>query len=278
VILVLDARSGRPRPRRRRAGLPALRRAAALVGMGVGAGAPDPPARRFERGSPPATRPVPRSCRGTQVLLPASCLPRCGDATAVVGAVLAAKAAGRGHRSIAADLSRPPSTVRRWLRRTRGRHAQWLRGQGVEHASRLAPTFSPTSSYSPLRSATRCRPSPPQWPPTSAGSPTTPMRGPSSAYSPAGDCSPPYPPADQQDRPRGPLCPLSDANIDHHRRHRERTDDNPHIKPTGSCSPAMAPSCSRRTSRNTGSAGLGEGAGTAVAGRSGMGGPSVITS
>jgi transposase-like protein len=80
-----------------------------------------------------------RSCRATQVLLPASCLPRCGDATAVVGAVLAARAAGRGHRRIAADLGRPPSTVRRWLRRARGRHAEWLRRQGVAHAGRLAP-------------------------------------------------------------------------------------------------------------------------------------------
>jgi hypothetical protein len=32
------------------------------------------------------------SCRRTQVLLPASCLPRCGDATEVVGAALVAKA------------------------------------------------------------------------------------------------------------------------------------------------------------------------------------------
>jgi len=79
------------------------------------------------------------SCRATQVLLPAACLPRCGDATAVIGAVLAAKAAGRGHRRIAADLGRPPSTVRRWLRRARGDHAEWLRRQGVEHAGWLAP-------------------------------------------------------------------------------------------------------------------------------------------
>jgi transposase-like protein len=79
------------------------------------------------------------ACRATHVLLPASCLPRCGDATAVIGAVLAAKAVGRGHRGIARDLDRPAATVRRWLRRARGQHPQWLRRQGVEHTRQLAP-------------------------------------------------------------------------------------------------------------------------------------------
>jgi len=79
------------------------------------------------------------SCRCTQVLLPASCLPRCGDAAEVVGAALVAKARGRGYRSIAAELRRPPATVRRWLRRVRGNHVRWLRRQGVEHTRRLDP-------------------------------------------------------------------------------------------------------------------------------------------
>jgi transposase-like protein len=79
------------------------------------------------------------ACRGTQLLLPAWCLPRRADAVAVVGAALVGKAAGRGHRRIAADLGRPASTVRRWLRAVRGRHGQWLYRQGVEHAARLAP-------------------------------------------------------------------------------------------------------------------------------------------
>jgi hypothetical protein len=79
------------------------------------------------------------SCHATQVLLPASCLPRLGDAAAVVGAVLVAKAAGRGARSIAAELHRPVGTVRRWLRRVRGEHVVWLRRQGVHHAHTLDP-------------------------------------------------------------------------------------------------------------------------------------------
>ncbi len=80
-----------------------------------------------------------RACGSTQVLLPAGCLPRRGDAAEVVGAALLAKAGGAGHRAIAAELGRPPATVRRWLRAVRGRHAAWLRAQGVEHAHRLDP-------------------------------------------------------------------------------------------------------------------------------------------
>jgi len=79
------------------------------------------------------------SCRSTQVLLPASCQPRRADATEVIGAALLAKARGRGYRSIARDLARPPATVRRWLRRVRGQHVQWLRRRGLDHASRLDP-------------------------------------------------------------------------------------------------------------------------------------------
>ncbi len=56
------------------------------------------------------------SCRATQVLLPAWCLPRRADAVEVVGAALVAKASGCGYRSIAVQLGRPPSTVRAWLR------------------------------------------------------------------------------------------------------------------------------------------------------------------
>jgi len=79
------------------------------------------------------------ACRGTHVLLPAWCLPRRADTVEVVGAALAAHAAGRGHRGIAADLGRPASTVRRWLRAVRGPHARWLYRQGVEHAFLHAP-------------------------------------------------------------------------------------------------------------------------------------------
>src|SRR6266702_4713700 len=61
------------------------------------------------------------ACKATHVLLPAWCLLRRADASEVVGAALAAAAAGRGHRSIARVLGRPPSTVRGWLRRLAGR-------------------------------------------------------------------------------------------------------------------------------------------------------------
>ena len=57
------------------------------------------------------------SCRRTHVLLPASVLLRRADTITVIGAALLAKAAGAGHRSIAAGLGRPASTVRGWLRR-----------------------------------------------------------------------------------------------------------------------------------------------------------------
>jgi hypothetical protein len=55
------------------------------------------------------------------VLLPVRCLSRRADAGAVIGAALEAAAAGAGFRKIAAMLGRPPSTVRRWLRRFAGR-------------------------------------------------------------------------------------------------------------------------------------------------------------
>jgi Domain of unknown function (DUF6431) len=56
-------------------------------------------------------------CGRTHVLLPVSVLVRRADAAVVIGAALAAKAAGRGHRPIAVWLGRPAATVRGWLRR-----------------------------------------------------------------------------------------------------------------------------------------------------------------
>jgi Homeodomain-like domain len=92
------------------------------------------------------TRPVrPRRarcarCHATRVLLPASCQPRLADATEVVGAALAAKAAGLGYRRIAAQLARSPSTVRRWLRRARSdRHVAGLYCRGVARIHQLDP-------------------------------------------------------------------------------------------------------------------------------------------
>jgi hypothetical protein len=78
-----------------------------------------------------------RSCGATQVLPPASCLPRRADATEVVGSALLAKAHGQGYRRIARDLHRPASTVRRWLRRATGEHVEWLRRRGVDRAHLL---------------------------------------------------------------------------------------------------------------------------------------------
>jgi hypothetical protein len=51
------------------------------------------------------------------VLLPVFALLRRVDLAEVIGAALAAKAAGAGARSIAAAWGRPPDTVRGWLRR-----------------------------------------------------------------------------------------------------------------------------------------------------------------
>jgi hypothetical protein len=68
------------------------------------------------------------------VLLPVVVLLRRADTAAVIGAALAAKAAGVGHRRIAAVLGRPAETVRGWLRRftdrveaVRGVFTVWLR-------------------------------------------------------------------------------------------------------------------------------------------------------
>lgn len=57
------------------------------------------------------------SCATTQVLEPASTIPRLRDTAEVLGAAWLAKVAGAGHRAIAQRLDRPVSTVRRWLRR-----------------------------------------------------------------------------------------------------------------------------------------------------------------
>jgi hypothetical protein len=57
-----------------------------------------------------------RTCRGTHVLLPAVVAPRRADTTAVIGSALQASARGTGYRRIAAQVQRPLSTVRRWIR------------------------------------------------------------------------------------------------------------------------------------------------------------------
>jgi len=76
-------------------------------------------------------------CAATHVLLPGALSVRRADSTEAIGTALLAKACGAGHRSIAARLHRPVSTVRRWLRGARGEHAEWLYQRGVQRAARL---------------------------------------------------------------------------------------------------------------------------------------------
>jgi len=69
-------------------------------------------------------------CEKTHVLLPLWSLPRRRDAVETLGDALLRAVAGHGHRRIARELGLPPSTVRNWLRRARGR-AEWLRQRAV---------------------------------------------------------------------------------------------------------------------------------------------------
>ena len=90
-------------------------------------------------------------CGRTQILLPTELTVRRADTTESIGNALVAKANGAGHRTIAAGLDRPASTVRRWLRGARGAHAEWLYQQGVQKVvavdrdllTRLAPQRTP---------------------------------------------------------------------------------------------------------------------------------------
>jgi hypothetical protein len=71
-------------------------------------------------GGPVRLRPRRARCAGcgvTHVLLPVFVLLRRVDLVEVIGAALAAKAAGAGARPIAAAWGRPVDTVRGWLRR-----------------------------------------------------------------------------------------------------------------------------------------------------------------
>jgi transposase-like protein len=76
-------------------------------------------------------------CSATQILLPTALTVRRADSTEVIGNALIAKANGAGFRTIATQLDRPRSTVRRWLRRAHESHAQWLYERAVEHAATI---------------------------------------------------------------------------------------------------------------------------------------------
>lgn len=80
------------------------------------------PCRRAETLRPRRSRCV--SCRVTHVLLPARLLARRADEAVVIGAALAAAAAGRGYRAAAARVGVPADTVRGWVRRASGRAGQ----------------------------------------------------------------------------------------------------------------------------------------------------------
>ena len=83
---------------------------------------------RSVRGLAGRLRPRRARCSGcwvTHVLLPVSVLVRRADAVAVIGAALVARAQGRGHRPIAAELGVPECTVRGWLRRFTTRAGEW---------------------------------------------------------------------------------------------------------------------------------------------------------
>jgi transposase-like protein len=79
-----------------------------------------------------------RACGRTHVLLAWVCLLRRRDAVVVIGAALAARATGAGHRPIAERLGVPKDTVRGWLRRF-ARDAEAIRA----HFSRWAFALDP---------------------------------------------------------------------------------------------------------------------------------------
>jgi len=90
-------------------------------------------------------RPRRASCTGcakTHVLLSTVWLLRRADGASVIGSALLAKAAGAGHRPIAAGLGRPVSTVRGWLRRF-GARAEQVRVLFTRLLYRLDPQAGP---------------------------------------------------------------------------------------------------------------------------------------
>jgi transposase-like protein len=85
-----------------------------------------------------------RECAKTHVLLPEVCLRRRRDAIAAIGAALAARAMGAGHRPIAERLGVPKDTVRGWLRRF-ARDAEAIRAHFSRWAFALDPELGPVA-------------------------------------------------------------------------------------------------------------------------------------
>jgi hypothetical protein len=87
------------------------------------------------------------------VLLPAFLVPRRADSAHVILGALLAKAGGRGHRSIAAEVCVPAGTVRGWLRRANA-NAEKTRGEATCLAVQLDPLLGPIAPIgSPLGEA-----------------------------------------------------------------------------------------------------------------------------
>lgn len=109
---------------------------------------------RSSRGSDARVRHRPRrarctGCGSTHVLLTQVWLCRRADAVWVIGAALEAKADGAGHRSIAARLGRPATTVRGWLRRFAAR-AEQVRAQFTRLLVALDPLAGPVTPRASL--------------------------------------------------------------------------------------------------------------------------------
>lgn len=100
---------------------------------------------RMRFGEPRALRPRRarcRGCRATHVLLPDLCLLRRQYEVEVVGAVIEAKARGRGYVLISRELGVPVQTIRAWLRRF-ARSAEAIRGHFTGWAHALDPELGP---------------------------------------------------------------------------------------------------------------------------------------
>lgn len=85
-----------------------------------------------------------RGCHVTHVLVPALLAPRRADCAPVILDALLARADGRGHRSIAAELSLPAGTVRGWLRRATA-NAERARREAMCLAVQLDPLLGPVA-------------------------------------------------------------------------------------------------------------------------------------
>ncbi|MGH9107361.1 MAG: hypothetical protein ACRDZX_16355 [Acidimicrobiales bacterium] len=115
-----------------KAGLLAWPACTGVLGPWSHAPAPGAEAPRGQGGQGASASGMCRSCRTTHVLVGDDGLVRRRNEVAVIGEAIEAKAAGVGHRRIAADLGLPTWMVRRWLRRfaeragaIRGHFTRW---------------------------------------------------------------------------------------------------------------------------------------------------------